>query len=158
MKGSTLAWTIMLLVAFSLCGCFTFLESFRGGRGGGGRGRGGGGRGRGGGGRGRGGGGRGGGGRGRGGGGRGRGGGGFGRGGRGFGGGGYLSRFRRRNQWGPRRNIGWWDSSWYSNWNYPWASYWSVPCVCKKGCTLDGCPYPGNGIDECVWASDCNCC
>ena len=41
MKGSTLAWTIMLLVAFSLCGCFTFLESFRGGRGGGGRGRGG---------------------------------------------------------------------------------------------------------------------
>ena len=57
MKGSTLAWTIMLLVAFSLCGCFTFLESFRGGRGGGGRGRGGGGRGRGGGGRGRGGGG-----------------------------------------------------------------------------------------------------
>ena len=102
-------------------------------------------------------GGRGGGGGGRGGGGRGRGGG-FGRGGRGFGGGGYLSRFRRRNQWGPRRNIGWWDSSWYSNWNYPWASYWSVPCVCKKGCTLDGCPYPGNGIDECVWASDCNCC
>ena len=27
-----------------------------------------------------------------------------------------------------------------------------------KGCTLDGCPFPGNGIDECVWAADCYGC
>ena len=45
MKGSTLAWIIMLLALLFSCCCLTALEPFRGGRGGGGRRGGGGGRG-----------------------------------------------------------------------------------------------------------------
>ena len=67
-------------------------------------------------------------------------------GGRGYHGGrGYLQRFRRRN---------------YGNWFRPpmFWNYWSTPCNCKRGCTPNGCASPGNGPDDCVWASDCNCC
>jgi len=132
MKSEILiALGILFLV---VCGCLshTLLENFRGrgGRGGGGR-RGGG---RGGGGH------RGGGGRGWHGGGR---------------GGGYLHRFRRRNHGGWYRQPLLWG-----NWNaWPrWSSYWPLPCNCKRGCTADGCAFPGTGLNDCVWASDCNCC
>jgi len=124
-----------------LCGCLShgLLESFRGRGGRGGRRGGGGGFGR-------------------------RGGGGFGRrggfrrGGRGWGGGsgGYLRRFRRR-----RHHGGWWrqPNLWGSWNNWPrWSQFWSLPCNCKRGCTPDGCAVPGTGPDDCVWASDCNCC
>ena len=90
---------------------------------------------------------------------RGRGGrrGGGGRGGwrRGGRGGGYLHRFRRRNHGGWYRQPLLWG-----NWNaWPrWSSYWPLPCNCKRGCTADGCAFPGTGPDDCVWASDCNCC
>jgi len=33
-----------------------------------------------------------------------------------------------------------------------------MPLNCKKGCTPDGCAYPGTAPDECVWATDCNAC
>ena len=70
-------------------------------------------------------------------------------------GGGYLHRFRRRNHGGwYRRPLLW------GNWN-AWprlSSYWPLPCNCKRGCTVDGCAFPGTGPDDCVWASDCNCC
>ena len=87
-------------------------------------------------------------------GGRGRGGGRRGGGGRRRGGG-YLHRFRRRNHGGwYRRPLLW------GNWNaWPrWSSYWPLPCNCKRGCTADGCAFPGTGLNDCVWASDCNCC
>ena len=76
-----------------------------------------------------------------------------GRGGRG--GGGYLHRFRRRNHGGWYRQPLLWG-----NWNaWPrWSSYWPLPCNCKRGCTADGCAFPGTGLNDCVWASDCNCC
>ncbi len=74
------------------------------------------------------------------------------RGGGGRRGGGYLHRFRRRHHGGwYRRPLLW------GNWN-AWPSFWSIPCNCKRGCTLDGCAVPGTGPDDCVWASDCNCC
>jgi len=86
--------------------------------------------------------------------------GGGGRGGRGWhrggrGGGGYLHRFRRRNHGGWYRQPLLWG-----NWNaWPrWSSYWPLPCNCKRGCTADGCAFPGTGLNDCVWASDCNCC
>ena len=80
------------------------------------------------------------------------------RGGRGWhrgGGGGYLHRFRRRNHGGWYRQPLLWG-----NWNaWPrWSSYWPLPCNCKRGCTVDGCAFPGTGLNDCVWASDCNCC
>ena len=130
------------------------LEGFRGGRGGG---RGGGGRGGGRGGGGRGGGGRGGGGRG---GGRGGGGRGFGRRGGYWGGrgrGSYVHRFRRR----PAVRTYWYD--YWPRWTNYWPrwdnwSFWPMPLNCKKGCTPDGCAFPGTAPDECVWATDCNAC
>ena len=71
----------------------------------------------------------------------------------------YLRRFRRRdNYWGHR---GWYGSH---GWGYGWwpgyltLGSWAVPCNCKRGCTPDGCAYPGNGPHDCVWATDCNCC
>ncbi len=87
-------------------------------------------------------------------GGRGRGGGRRGGGGRRRGGG-YLHRFRRRNHGGWYRQPLLWG-----NWNaWPrWSSYWPLPCNCKRGCTADGCAVPGTGVNDCVWASDCNCC
>ena len=87
-------------------------------------------------------------------GGRGRGGGRRGGGGRRRGGG-YLHRFRRRNHGGWYRQPLLWG-----NWNaWPrWSSYWPLPCNCKRGCTADGCAFPGTGLNDCVWASDCNCC
>jgi len=40
-----------------------------------------------------------------------------------------------------------------------WENYWGIsPCNCKRGCTPEGCTYPGTGIDDCVWSTDCNCC
>jgi len=76
------------------------------------------------------------------------------RGGRGGRGGGYLHGFRRRN------NGGWSRQPLWGNWNaFPrWSSYWPLPCNCKRGCTPDGCAFPGTGLNDCVWASDCNCC
>jgi len=74
---------------------------------------------------------------------------------RGGGGRGYLHRFRRRNHGGwYRRPLLW------GNWNaWPsFSSYWPLPCNCKRGCTADGCAFPGTGLNDCVWASDCNCC
>ena len=62
----------------------------------------------------------------------------------------YVRRLRRRNNYFPYwNNVTMWPSSWY-------PSY--TPCNCKRGCTPDGCAYPGNGPYDCVWASDCNCC
>ena len=71
----------------------------------------------------------------------------------------YVRRFRRRNNWWGHR--GWYGSH---GWGYGWwpgyltLGSWAVPCNCKRGCTPDGCAYPGNGPDDCVWATDCNCC
>lgn len=71
----------------------------------------------------------------------------------------YLHRFRRRNNWWGHR--GWYGSG---GWGYGWWPGYltlgsrTVPCNCKRGCTPDGCAYPGNGPDDCVWATDCNCC
>ena len=31
-------------------------------------------------------------------------------------------------------------------------------CSCKNGCTPEGCNIVGNSINDCVWATDCNCC
>ena len=62
----------------------------------------------------------------------------------------YLRRFRRRRPWFP-----------YWNNVYTWpsiGSYNNVLCNCKNGCTPDGCAFPGNGPNDCVWATDCNCC
>jgi hypothetical protein len=42
-------------------------------------------------------------------------------------------------------------SSWFGDWG-------TAPCNCKNGCTPEGCSYPGTGIDDCVWSTDCNCC
>jgi len=83
--------------------------------------------------------------------------GGFRRGGRRWGGGprGYLRRFRRRH------HGGWWrQPTFLGSWGYwpRWYQYWPLPCNCKRGCTPDGCAVPGTGPDDCVWASDCNCC
>ena len=70
----------------------------------------------------------------------------------------YKHRFRRRN-W---RGYGGWYN--YPTWDYGWwpgyltLGNWAVPCNCKRGCTPDGCAYPGNGPEDCVWATDCNCC
>ena len=72
--------------------------------------------------------------------------------GRGFNPNRYVRRFRRgrRRPWFPYwNNVTVWPSSWY---------YSPVPCNCKRGCTPDGCAYPGTGPYDCVWASDCNCC
>ena len=71
----------------------------------------------------------------------------------------YVRRFRRSNNWWGHR--GWYGSH---GWGYGWwpgyltLGSWDVPCNCKRGCTPDGCAYPGNGQGDCVWATDCNCC
>lgn len=57
----------------------------------------------------------------------------------------YLRRFRRRRHWFPYFNTSMWPS-------------WYAPCNCKIGCTPEGCAFPGSGPNDCVWASDCNCC
>jgi len=88
-----------------------------------------------------------------------RGRGGRGRGGRGRGGWGrrgfnpnrYVRRFRRGGGWYPRRSYYWGDA-------FLWPTSWFGGGYCKKGCTPDGCPFPGNRYDECVWASDCYGC
>lgn len=83
--------------------------------------------------------------------------------GRGGRGGRYLHRFRRRG--------GRWNSPYWFNYSYipfwydyaptwyeyvpNWYDFWPLAYPCKKGCTPEGCAVPGNGIDECVWASDC---
>lgn len=79
--------------------------------------------------------------------------------------GGYLDRFRRRNDGWYGGNNSWYGRSvLYPYWNNffsapSWYDYWwSPPCECKRGCTPDGCAYPGNGVDDCVWATDCDCC
>ena len=83
-----------------------------------------------------------------------RGGGGFRRGGwrrRGFNPNRYVRRFRRGGGRIPRRRHYWYDS-------FAWPTTWLGWGACKKGCTPDGCPVPGNNYDECVWASDCYGC
>jgi hypothetical protein len=71
----------------------------------------------------------------------------------------YLHNFRRRNR---RPWLSYFSQPWvspWSTWGYPWGGWGGgIPCNCKSGCTPEGCAFPGNGIDECVWASDCNCC
>ena len=64
----------------------------------------------------------------------------------------YVRRFRRG--WYPRRRRR--RYYWYDNFTWPVA--WLGWGACKKGCTPDGCPIPGNTYDECVWASDCYGC
>ncbi len=63
----------------------------------------------------------------------------------------YVRRFRRGGGWMPRRRNYWYDS-------FSWPTTWLGWGACKKGCTPDGCPVPGNNYDECVWASDCYGC
>ena len=65
----------------------------------------------------------------------------------------YVRGLRRNGGWG-RRNY------WRPYWNdvFAWPSWFGYQCNCKRGCTPDGCAYPGNGPNDCVWASDCNCC
>lgn len=61
----------------------------------------------------------------------------------------YVRRFRRG--WiSPQNNY------WYNF--ISWPATWLGVGPCKKGCTPDGCPIPGNTYDECVWASDCYGC
>ena len=105
------------------------------------------------------------------------------RGGRGGGRGGGLRGGRWGGRWGGRgggRWVGRWggirhhggynhrgrrpiyNSSWWSNVNnsffWPQYRFWGYPCLCKRGCTPEGCAFPGNGPNDCVWAADCNCC
>jgi hypothetical protein len=71
----------------------------------------------------------------------------------------YLYRFRRRNP--PFRSSfqpSFWPSFWGNYWFPPINSFWQVPCQCKRGCTPEGCLSPGTHPEDCVWASDCNCC
>ena len=63
----------------------------------------------------------------------------------------YVRGFRRGGGWMPRRSNYWYDS-------FSWPTAWLGWGACKKGCTPDGCPIPGNNYDECVWASDCYGC
>ena len=67
-------------------------------------------------------------------------------------GGGYYRRRRR-----PVYNSTWWSNV---NNSFFWPQYrlWGYPCSCKRGCTPEGCTFPGNGQNDCVWAADCNCC
>ncbi len=55
----------------------------------------------------------------------------------------YLRNFRRRGGWYNIAPISW---------------FVAPVAPCKKGCTPNGCPYPGNTYDECIWASDCYGC
>jgi len=78
-----------------------------------------------------------------------------GRGGRGGRPGGYLNRFRRRNNFGHRRR---WGPTWFQS--YPiydyYYNYFPTIYSCKAGCSPDGnCVSPGNGPNDCVWATDC---
>ena len=61
----------------------------------------------------------------------------------------YVRRLRRG--WYPRRRYYWYD-------NFTWPTTWLGWGACKKGCTPEGCPMPGNTYDECIWASDCYGC
>ena len=69
----------------------------------------------------------------------------------------YLNRFRRRNNgWFGHRRPFWNDFYFYPS---MFNDYWGyAPCNCKRGCTPEGCTYPGTGINDCVWSTDCNCC
>ena len=78
----------------------------------------------------------------------------------------------RGRGWGPgmgrgpyRRNIGYVYP--LPRYNRPYVPWWTTAYwfggVCKKGCTSIGnnnwgCQYPGNGIDECIFARDCYGC
>ena len=149
MKNIYLIVLLLIIILFVIY--IPPLESFsiiEGANGGGGGGRGGGGRGGGG----RGGGGRGGGGR-----------GGGGRGGRGHHG--HHHSGRRRwygGNWGYRYNrpprLGYYPR--YVPW---WTSMYWFGNDCKDGCTNIGnnnwgCQYPGYGVDDCIFASDCYGC
>ena len=71
----------------------------------------------------------------------------------------YIHRFRRRGGWGWDNYRPWWGWFTLPRWDYLWSNWYApIPCNCKNGCTVDGCAFPGNGPDDCVWASDCNCC
>lgn len=57
------------------------------------------------------------------------------------------------------RNHGWYRNPLFMMDSWPhWTSYMPLPCNCKRGCTMNGCAVPGSGPNDCVWASDCNCC
>jgi hypothetical protein len=68
----------------------------------------------------------------------------------------YLNRFRRRNNFGRRRRP--WGPTWFQA--YPiydyYYNYFPTIYSCKEGCSPDGnCVSPGNGPNDCVWATDC---
>jgi len=75
----------------------------------------------------------------------------------------YLHRFRRRHppfqpSFHPPFQPSFQPSFWGNYWFPPINSFWQVPCQCKRGCTPEGCLSPGTHPEDCVWASDCNCC
>ena len=93
----------------------------------------------------------------------------------GYGGGGHGHGHGGGRGWyGHGGGRGWYGHGggrgWYggggSYYNYPWYypaflyNYYSYPC--KNGCTNEngvwGCPFAGNGINDCVFASDCYGC
>ena len=88
---------------------------------------------------------------------------------RGWGRGGGRGPYRGRGWYGGRgpyrRNIGYaYPLPRYNTRYVPWwtTAYW-FGGGCKKGCTNIGnnnwgCQYPGNGIDECIFARDCYGC
>lgn len=63
----------------------------------------------------------------------------------------YVRGLRRNGGWGRR-------DYWRPYWDnvVAWPS-WFGSC-CKQGCSPNGCVNPGNGPNDCVWASDCYCC
>ena len=77
--------------------------------------------------------------------------------------------YRRR---GPYRGRGWYGGNvgykyQQPHYNRPYVPWWTTAYwfggVCKKGCTSIGnnnwgCQYPGNGVNECVFAHDCYGC
>lgn len=62
----------------------------------------------------------------------------------------YRRRFRNRHHINR-----YWNNTYY---RWPYFLYNPFYCSCKRGCTPEGCVNPGTGINDCVWASDCNCC
>lgn len=65
----------------------------------------------------------------------------------------YLRNFRRRPPMRYGYGYGYNNVVIWPRWFFP-----VTPAPCKKGCTPNGCPLPGNKNDECVWASDCYGC
>ena len=65
----------------------------------------------------------------------------------------HLNRFRRRRNNFRRRR---WGPSWFPAIPIYYYNYFPTIYSCKEGCSPDGnCVYPGNGPNDCVWATDC---